>query len=245
MRVNDCCQKRQSSWHISLHIRSSLAPNLIIFAPTQFQPLPRNQRARRRWRGPPWSLKLRPRSLTLKWNGSATQRTLSRAADTRSPLTATGTRCPSETSPRKTRTPMPWLPGGQRSSSTWKSYQSQVGDFDAAAARWKSRCSLTCTVGHKVRGKTAEMHNKSHRGCKRSMHSNSHHATASLLHGNTSLHMHCWKNLEGTIDEKKLNCVELTNGAVSKNPVCPTQQGLFLFTCTSPITYFGAIHPAA
>lgn len=132
MRVTECCHKRQS-----LHMRSRLAPNLIIFAPTQFQPSPRNQRARRRWRGPPWSLKLSPRSLTLKWNGSATQRTLSRAADTRSPLTATGTRCPSETSPRKTRTAMPWLPGGQRSSSTWKSYQSQVGDFDAAAARWK------------------------------------------------------------------------------------------------------------
>lgn len=137
MRGNDCCHKRQSPWHISLHMRSSLAPNLIIFAPTQFQPSPRNQRARRRWRGPPWSLKLSPRSLTLKWNGSATQRTLSRAADTRSPLTATGTRCPSETSPRRTRTAMPWLPGGQRSSLTWKSYQSQVGDFDAAAARWK------------------------------------------------------------------------------------------------------------
>lgn len=35
------------------------------------------------------------------------------------------------------------------------------------------------------------------------MHSDSHHATASLLHGNTSLHMHCWKNLKGTVGEKK------------------------------------------
>lgn len=35
------------------------------------------------------------------------------------------------------------------------------------------------------------------------MHSNCHHATASLLHGNTSLHMHCWENLEETVDEKK------------------------------------------